>query len=415
MKKIFILTVIFLLICPALNSCVNKDAIPDATVPGITDAVETEVNNTTEITEPEPEEFYDITTEIMYIKLFDGYMTRGRLTLPGGSKNISKLVIFVNGSGPNTYANHRTTGEIEFNYFDFWADEFSSRDIAFFSYNTRGVYLGSDPPYYVTINEKEYKNYLPSNSIEDIYYMINAIKENERLKSCKVLLLGWSEGAIIAPLVAEKYPGMVDGLFLAGYANDNLKDIVFWQYSGENIMLAWNYYFGKETGGRISREEYEAGPVNISKDTFKDTPFETYDVNNDGYIDAADQFIRLNYQQKLDSLLTAIENNDDEWLKNNYGVRLTSGWFSEHFNLRSAMEVLPDLDLPIYIFQGTIDINCGITGAYAIKDKFAELNKNNLTVNIFEGHDHDLNWTDFIFKDEISAGIQTLIDTIDGF
>ncbi|HIU15675.1 MAG TPA: hypothetical protein IAC49_04385, partial [Candidatus Ventricola intestinavium] len=48
-------------------------------------------------------------TERMDIAAYDGYMLQGKLDLPA-SGAAQKLVVFVNGSGPNTYDNRRTTG-----------------------------------------------------------------------------------------------------------------------------------------------------------------------------------------------------------------------------------------------------------------------------------------------------------------
>lgn len=349
---------------------------------------------------------------IMEISSFDGYKLKGKLTLPNGEDMIPKLVLFVNGSGPNTYDNHRKIGEKEFNYFDFFADSFSNCGIAFFSYNTRGVDIGNIAPLYADINDEEYKSYLPSNSVKDIYYMIKAIKENERLKECKVLLLGWSEGTNIAPLFAEKYPDMVDGLFLAGYVNDNLKDVLFWQLT-ESSMIWFRRFFDKDGDGKVSKAEYEADPHNVVSSVLQNTPFEEFDANQDGYIDGNDRAIVL--KDFREAIFNAIERKDDEWLKANYGVRLTSTWFLEHFNLKSNMELLPSLNLPIYIFHGTLDPNCDVNGVYKIRDKFKKLGKKNLTVNIFENHDHSLNFVELIIKDKISDGLQAILDTIINF
>jgi len=66
MKKIFILTIIFLLLCPVLNSCVSKDNITDI----VANITETEsVDLTTEFTEPV--ESYDIRAgrRILFLKM----------------------------------------------------------------------------------------------------------------------------------------------------------------------------------------------------------------------------------------------------------------------------------------------------------------------------------------------------------
>jgi pimeloyl-ACP methyl ester carboxylesterase len=123
----------------------------------------------------------------------------------------------VNSSGPHTFDTLRDFGAGIVRLNDFYALRFQEQGIAFFSYNTRGVDIGDIPPFFATIDDEMYKTYLPSNQVQDIYYMINAIRaSDERLANSRVLLLGQSEGAIIAPLAAERFPGLIDGLFLSG-------------------------------------------------------------------------------------------------------------------------------------------------------------------------------------------------------
>ena len=362
----------------------------------------------TDVTENDIEIFVG-SSEIMEIESFDGYLLKGRLVIPRGKKETDKLVILVNGSGPNTYINRRTG----FNFYDTFSDEFSKLGIALFSYNTRGVDLGNDPPLYNIINKEEYQTYLPLNQVEDIYCMINAIKENERLKNCKIYLLGLSEGTIIAPLVAEKYPDKVDGLFLWGYVNQNMKDVLVWQNTGGPSMVWYRAHFETDEHGRISRESYESDPNNVIASVLQNNTFERIDNNNDGFITEEDFAVLWKdiVGYNLEDLLNSIERRDDEWLRKNYGggiLPLTSAWFLEHFTLRSNMEVLPGLDLPIYIFHGTLDQNVDVREVYKINEKFQELDKNNLTINVFENHNHDLNFN----VQQISAGIQAIFDAI---
>ena len=401
MKKIFICIIIFSLILTVLVSCSPKENNNEKD--GESENMEQNI---------EPDTTYDASSEVIEIISFDGYSFKGRLTIPSGG-NISKLVIYVNGSGANTYDNRRTG----FNYFDTFANEFSNRGIAFFSYNTRGVDIGDNPPMYNTINEEEYKTYLPLNSVEDVYYMIKTIKENDRLKDCKVYLLGWSEGTIIAPLIAEKYPDMVDGLFLAGYANKNMKDILIWQTTGGSSYAWFAGNFVADEQGKISRDAFNADPNNVMESVLQNAPFEEFDKNNDGYIDEEDCITRVTaiLGNNLNDILSAIERRDDIWIKNNYGgglIPLTSGWFLEYFNLRSNQEVLPGLDLPIYIFHGTLDMNVDVREVYRINERFQELGKTNLTINVFEQHNHDLNFADIIQNKGMSAGFQAIFDAI---
>ena len=387
MKKTVLITLAALLLVSVFSSCTEKDK-----------AAVIEQNS-----------------EIIDVESFDGYTFKGRLTMPEGTRDVSKLVIFVNGSGPNTYINRRPG----FDYFDFYAYEFSDRGIAFFSYNTRGVEIGSEPPMYNEINYDEYQTYLPLNTVEDIYHMISTLKGNERLKNCRVYLLGWSEGAIIAPLAAEKYPDLIDGLFLAGYPNQNMKDILIWQNTGGSSMAWYRGHFETDEKGRISKESYEADPNNMIESMLQNTPFEGIDANNDGFITEEDfaAVWKEAVGYSAEDVLSAIENRDDEWLRENYGggyIPLTSGWFAQHFRLRSNMEVLPGLDLPIYIFHGTLDQNVDVREVNKIYEKFKEAGKTNLTVNIFEKHNHDLNYEEIIQNGEIPEGIKAIFDAVEG-
>ena len=105
----------------------------------------------------------------------------------------------------------------------------------------------------------------------------------------------------------------------------------------------------------------------------------------------------------------AIEHKDNDWLMNNMGM--TSEWFIEHYCLSGNKDVLPILDLPIYIFQGALDGYCDIQGVHDIKDAFIKSGKTNLKVNILENHGHGLETNDSS-NECLSYGQQLLINTI---
>lgn len=323
---------------------------------------------------------------------------------------IGKLVVFVNGSGPNTYENKRrwVDGTI-FNYHDLFADEFNKRGIAYCSYNTRGVDMGDSPPLYAEINDDGYKTYLPSNSVKDIESIIDFLKQKHEFKNAKIYLLGWSEGTIIAPLAALNNKTKADALLLAGYCNENLKDILIYQLHGNAELTLWRKVFDFDKKGYIAKEDFEIDRYKVRQELFGNADFEDLDTDHDGEITAADAAVRS--IPHLNNMLGAIEANDDEWLKNNHGVRLTAGWFNEHFALKPNKEILPLLDLPIFIFQGEYDAMCAASYARDIEAKFHTLNKTNLTVNIYDDHDHDLNYLSFPVRHEISPGIQAIFDT----
>lgn len=92
-------------------------------------------------------------------------------------------------------------------------------------------------------------------------------------------------------------------------------------------------------------------------------------------------------------------------------MELTSNWFKAHFQLEPNKSRLLRLILPIYIFHGEDDANVPVEGVYDIEERFRILNKKNLTVYIFKGHNHDLNFEDWLVKKEWSAGMIKIFET----
>lgn len=108
------------------------------------------------------------TTETMSIISRDGHKLIGKLDLPAQTP-VSRLVVFVNGSGPNTCDNKRDKGDGScFNFYDLLAKELTDRGIGFFRYSTRGCTERDQPPFYCTIDWEEYGTYNPGTCVADI-------------------------------------------------------------------------------------------------------------------------------------------------------------------------------------------------------------------------------------------------------
>jgi len=355
----------------------------------------------------------------MNISSFDGYSLEGKLTLPKGEDEVSKLVVFVHGSGPNTYENRDVLEGTEVYCFETLSNEFSRRGVAFFAYNQRGIHLSDNPPLFYDMNVEEYQTYLPLNSVEDIYYIINELKKDECLQNSDVYLLGVSEGTIISALFAEKHSDKVDALFLWGYVNISLSDTIIWQLSGGSFVPLFKEYFETDAAGRINKEAFESGQKEVLAGLgLGDDAFEVCDANHDGYIDEEEMVALGKSLIGFDSetILTAIEKRNDEWLLDDStlgGQKFTSGWFLQHIGLRNNMERLPELNLPIFIFHGTLDMNTNIQGVYDVQKRFQELGKSNLKVNIFKGYDHGLGIAQYLFTGVMPESFKAIFDAID--
>lgn len=91
---------------------------------------------------------------------------------------------------------------------------------------------------------------------------------------------------------------------------------------------------------------------------------------------------------------------------------MTSGWFLQHFGLRSNSEVLLSLDLPIHIFHGTLDQNVDVSEVYTIDNIFRKIGKTNLKIHIFKNYNHDLNYEDYITKNQTPEGIHAIFECV---
>jgi pimeloyl-ACP methyl ester carboxylesterase len=348
--------------------------------------------------------------EIIKFTLFDGETVEGKLSLPPDTNKIKELVIYIHGTGPGTYDKHRKMGGTEFNYFDLFAQEFNKRGIAFFTYNKRGVENGDTPPLYESIDREKYKKVLPSIEIKDIAAFISTLRKDKRLKNARVVLLGWSEGSIIASLAAEDKNNRISAIFLAGYANDNLFDVIKWQNSGGASMVNIRGFFDTNHDNRISKEEYgseEKQAAAFRNQAFGGAKFEQLDVNKDNIIDAAD-FGLLN-KARYEAILAAVERKDDDWIWNNY-FHVTTAWLKEHFELEPNKTRLLRINITIYIFQGEDDANTPVEGVYDLRERFQKAGKTNLHSFTFKTHNHDLNYLDWMIKKEMPEGIKKIFE-----
>lgn len=349
-------------------------------------------------------------SEIIQIKLFDGEIVEGKLDLPANTKQIKELVIYVHGTGPNTYLNKRKFGNSTFNFFDYFSEEFNKRGIAFFVANKRGVEMSDQPPTFEKVDRAKFKKATPTVLAQDIASSIKILRQDKRLKKAKIILFGWSEGTIIAPMVAEK-KNKVDALFLAGYVHENMSDVIKWQFSGVATIRAVNKILDKNADGTINKAEFEA-ETESAKAMRAGRSFEQFDVNQDKLIDAKDfeQMAAPKYKMVLEK--TAAK--DDDWIWQNY-FHISTDWLIEHAKLEANKTRMLRLKMPIYIFHGEDDANCDVNWVYDLKERFAKAKKKNLQTFVFKNHDHNLNFATWLQTKTIPDGIKKIFETAEIF
>jgi pimeloyl-ACP methyl ester carboxylesterase len=98
-----------------------------------------------------------------------------------------------------------------------------------------GGIIGHPAPMFDEVDRDKFREVVPSVETDDLASIIDVLKKDKQLDDAKVFLLGWSEGTMIASLVAEKFPDKVEAILLAGYAHENLYDIIAAQFSGRSF------------------------------------------------------------------------------------------------------------------------------------------------------------------------------------
>lgn len=347
--------------------------------------------------------------EILRMPSFDGVIIEGRLNIPAVNfKN--KIVIDVPSTGPLTYEIRRKIGRSTvFSFHDYFSDEFDKQGIAYFSYSTRYTIPDSIPPNYDKVDKEKFFSYTPSIKVKDLEEVIKFLRKDKRFATCQFILLGWSEGSVIASMVAERKLVPVDALFLAGTPSDDVYTTILWQHSGAASMINIRKFFDSNKDGIIQRSEYDNGDPR-ARARLGGLTFGQMDMNNDSILTTEDYRIKL--QPRLKIILAAVEKKDDEWIWNSY-FRIGTRWIMEHRTLEPNKTRILRLELPVYLFHGTNDANTPVEGILQMQKVAQELNKNNLHFFIFPNVDHTLEFLSWVINDTIPDGIKALFDQVE--
>lgn len=93
-----------------------------------------------------------IVTEDMRLRARDGQELEGKLYLPRDGV-VSRLVVQVNGSGPQTCNTFRDRGDgTTYSFCGFFGEELAGRGLGFFCYSTRGCTDGDQGPLYCRVD-----------------------------------------------------------------------------------------------------------------------------------------------------------------------------------------------------------------------------------------------------------------------
>ena len=189
-------------------------------------------------------------------------------------------------------------------------------------------------------------------------------------------------------------------------------DIIAWQFSGQSSMMTVCKCFDRNDDRAIDRTEYESADKMAEHcriNVFGNADFSLLDHTKDSLVDQSD--FKVLVEGKYKAVLEMTEKGNNAWIWKNY-FQVTTEWIKTHFQLEANKTRMLRLDLPIYIFQGTEDASTPVEGAYDIRARFGYMGKSNLKVQVFEEHDHDLNYAHWLRQKELSEGMNAIFNAV---
>lgn len=325
----------------------------------------------------------------------------GRLVLPKTGRPRA-IVVAVQTAEGATVDMKRPLGKGKtFNYYDVYRKHLTDKNIGFFSYEGRGIRMGDKPPRYETIDRAIYDTSTLDNKVRDVVTAIQTIRKQEGLQETPILLLGASEGTLIAAEAASRAPESVAGLVLYGVLATNLRQNFRYIMSGGEYLRYRSFDTDKD--GRITKEEWTAKIKNVD--------FTKADLNKDGVFTVAD--IEVATKKYID----AIDNDDyavlQAWAKTSAAVAVPKDWFKDHFTHADNWQFLSKLDIPVGCFHGGLDrmTPIGAVKELEAKAKAAKLTK--MEFHYFDELDHSLGVGKYFVNGQLPEGHQAIFEFVD--
>jgi pimeloyl-ACP methyl ester carboxylesterase len=334
----------------------------------------------------------------------------GKLVLPKAAAPRA-IVLYVQTAESATVDQKRPLGPSKtFNYFDLYRTTLSAKGIGFFSYEGRGIRTGDKPPRFEQIDWEVFNTGTLDNKVKDILSAIEAVRRQPQCGQAPILLMGASEGALLAAEAAAKAPDSVAGLVIYGVLATNMREN-FKYIMTDGAFLVYRTMFDTDRDGLVSKAEFEADPRLYRQRVLRNADFKVFDQNGDGNFS-------VNEMAKLTRpFVDAVDNEKFDvlqaWAKQNAAVAVPENWFKDHFAHPPIATFLLKLNIPIGCFHGGLDTNTPIAAVKALEADARRAGKTNLAFHYFDDLDHSLNIGEYFAAGRLPAGHKAIFDFID--
>jgi dienelactone hydrolase len=343
---------------------------------------------------------------------YDRYEMFGKLTTPT-STGKHPVVIYVQAAEGMTVDMKRQKSRTEtFNYFDLYREKLPEMNVAFFSYEGRGITMGDKPPRFETINWDIYNTSTLENKVRDVMSAVELVRKQPGIDASHIFLMGGSEGTLLAAEAASRIPKQIRGLILYGVLTANMREN-FKYIVTDGSFLSLRRNFDTDKDGRISKQEFEADPNKIRERAAKKEEFSTLDTNGDGFF-TAEELVMLNARLRYLRDAADKENYEvlNEWAKTNPAVSTPKDWFKDHFAHPPIWTFLAKINIAVGCFQGSVDTLVPIDGVRKLEEQAKKAGKSKMEFHYFEGLDHSLNVSEYFVKGTLPAGHQAIFEFI---
>jgi pimeloyl-ACP methyl ester carboxylesterase len=339
----------------------------------------------------------------------DGYRMLGKLTIPNSGAR-HPVVIYVQTAEGMTVDVKRPDGRGgTFNYFDLYREKLPEMNVAFFSYEGRGIRMGDSPPRYEQIDWDIYNTSTLENKVRDILSAVQAVRKQPGIDASKVFLIGTSEGTLLAAEAASRVPKQIRGLILYAVLSSTLRDALKYM-AADGPFLVLRRLFDTDKDGRISKKEFEADPRKYREKALKNVGFETLDRDGDGYFTSEEmRIIRKSFVDAAETNNYAAING---WLKVTAGVSIPKDWVKDHFAHADMWTFLSQLKMPVGLFHGDADNLTPIEGVRRLEDRAKREGKSNMQFHYFEGLDHSLGIGAYFVTGKLPEGHKAIFEFI---
>jgi len=343
---------------------------------------------------------------------YDRHEMFGKLALPT-SAGTHPVVIYVQTAEGMTVDMRRHKSRTEtFNYFDLYREKLPEMNVAFFSYEGRGIRMGDKPPRYETINWDIYNTSTLENKVRDVLSAVELVKKQPGIDSSRIFLMGASEGTLLAAEAAARKPGQIRGLILYGVLTANMREN-FKYIVTDGSFLTWRGNFDTDKDGKVSKQEFEADPSKFRERALKNEPFKTFDTNGDGFF-TVEELVMLS--PPLRNLRDAVDTENyevlGEWARKSAAASTPKDWFKDQFAHQTIWTFLAKLNIAIGCFQGSVDAMVPIDGVRKLEQQAKKAGKSRMEFHYFENLDHSLNIGEYFTKGTLPAGHQAIFEFI---